>query len=121
MKYGVLWQPYLVIASSLGLRVKECSLPFCCLLGANKALIDQADKIRKAFEKAVRDAKRRVDDPILLDAYSNLVGFDPNLVYKSVKSYKFYENPPIDLLRQYWRSIREVAFPERVLIEAVLH
>jgi len=120
VKYGVLWEPYLEIAKRKGLKVRRCDLPFCCLLGSNIVLLDYVDKIKKIFALSVKEAKSRLTDPVLTDAYSILVGFPRDLVKESFRSYIFYEEPPTSLLRQYWSIIKEVAFPERVLKEAVI-
>ncbi|MCE4619552.1 MAG: hypothetical protein F7C33_00845 [Desulfurococcales archaeon] len=119
-KYGVLWQPYLTIAKRRGLKTRECDLPFCCVLGANRALLDKADAIRKLFAESIREVRRKLSDPLLAESYSRIIGFDKHLVRESLNSYVFYEEPPRELLRQYWNTLREVAFPERALREAVL-
>ncbi len=119
-KYGVLWQPYLIIAKLRGLKTRECDLPFCCVLGANKALLDKADVIKRLFAESIREVRGKLSDPVLIESYSRVIGFDKQLVRESLSSYIFYEEPPRELLRQYWNTLREVAFPERTLREAVL-
>ena len=119
-KYGVLWQPYLTIAKRRGLKARECNLPFCCVLGANRALIDKANDIKRLFAEAIREARGKLNDPVLVESYSRVIGFDKHLVRESLSSYVFYEEPPGELLRRYWNTLREVAFPERTLREALL-
>ncbi|MEB3860860.1 MAG: winged helix-turn-helix transcriptional regulator [Desulfurococcales archaeon] len=115
LEAGVVWEPYLTQAREAGLHVEDCGLPFCCVLGANRSLEPEYDRIGRMMARAVSEASRgRVD----LGAYSRLLGFDRRLVESTITSYKFLEEPPIEEARQLLSYIRSTIVPGRVVEDA---
>ncbi len=111
-RYSVVWEPYLYQAKRLGYRVEECDLPFCCLLGANHTLIPYVEKIQAMFSDAIAEARKRLGDPVLIEAYSRLIGMDPAIVKATVASYEFLEEPPVEDLLTLSSLIQRVVLPE---------
>lgn len=120
VKLGVVWEPYLYRASKIGLKTRLCDLPFCCLLGGNINLREDHELISRLFEEAVGEASRRINDPVLIDAYSRLIGIDRVLVQNTVGSYDFLETPPVDELSRLLGLLKNVAFPSWMLKQAIL-
>lgn len=113
-KYGVVWEPYAYLARREGLRAEPCGLPLCCLLGAHESVGD-VSRITRDFSEAVSSARVRLE----VSAYANLVGLDEVLVKETVKSYSFYEEPPVEVLRGLWPHIRSSVLPEDTLDRAL--
>lgn len=120
VRYGVVWEPYLELARRQSLRVEACDLPFCCLLGAHRSLWGEAERIRDLFSRAVEEARRRLRDPVLVDAYSRLVGLPRDLVAPTIVNYEFIEEPPVDDLERMMDSMRRVVLPPGTLREALV-
>lgn len=107
---GVVWEPYLTRAREIGIPVEDCGLPFCCVLGANRALEHEYGRIGRLMEEAVSEASRgRVD----LGAYATLLGFERSIVEATVGSYRFLEEPPVSEARRLLPSIRRTIIPDR--------
>ncbi len=119
-RYGVVWEPFLYQAARNGLKTRPCDLPFCCLLGGNANLKEDHETISKLFEQAVAEARRRIDDPVLIDAYANIIGIDRTLVKNTVKSYEYLESPPMNDLSKLLGILKDVAFPAWILRQAIL-
>ena len=120
VRYGVVWEPYLEVARRRGMRVEDCDLPFCCLLGAHRSLWGEAEMIRDLFARAVEEARRRLRDPVLVDSYSRLVGLPRDLVAPTLSRYEFLEEPPVSELERLLDSIRRVVLPPGTLREAII-
>lgn len=112
VRYGVVWEPYLTMATRMGLKVVECSVPVCCLLTVHKSLLDQSEHLARTFSDSVSQARRGGVD---LEAYSRLTSLDYHLVAQSVGRYEFLEEPPIEEIRRVWSVLREAALPEKTL------
>ena len=119
-RYGVIWEPYLYLARRKGLHTEDCGLPFCCLLGGNAGILSERETIKKALSKAMEEASRRLRDPVFIEAYSSLVGLDKNLVANTFLSYEFLHEPPLEELKSLLKFMKNVAFPDWILREAVL-
>ncbi len=116
VKYGVVWEPYLSKASELGLKVRACDVPVCCLLTVHRSLEGISDHLSRIMAESVSDARRGLYD---VDAYSNLIGVDRSLVAATVKSYELLEEPPIEELKKAWEVVREAAMPGNTVDLAV--
>ena len=121
VRYGVVWEPYLYFARIRGLRVEECQLPFCCVLGANRALEEEFDYLQRAFAESVSEAKRRLDDPVLVEAYARIIKMDPTVVRGTLTSYRFFEEPPLDHIRKTLDLIKRVVIPDDLPRQAVYY
>ena len=119
VKAAPLWEPYLSMAMSFGLKVEPCDLEVCCLLGANSMLEGEYERISRMMEDSVSEAMRRLGDPVLRDSLSSLTGLPRELVERSMASYRFYENPPVDILYKSVDTIRRVIVPGSVVKDVV--
>ncbi|MEB3774231.1 MAG: AsnC family transcriptional regulator [Desulfurococcales archaeon] len=112
---GIVWEPYLYHAKEMGLDVEECGLPFCCVLGANKSLEPEYSRLSRYMEEAI---SRAIAGTVDLEAYSKLVGFPTELVKKTVKSYGFITEPPINSVRVLLDAIRNTIIPDKIVGDA---
>ncbi len=119
VRYGVVWEPYLYIAKTAGMRTEPCDLPFCCLLGAHRVMEPELDKVARLFADAVGEARRRLRDPVYLEAYARLVGLEPGLVKATVASYEFLEEPPVGDLERLLPLMGRVVLPPDTVRRAV--
>lgn len=112
---AVVWEPYLTRAVGEGFHQKDCGVEFCCVLGAHRALEPVFPRVTRLFEKAVSNARaRRVD----LESYARMVGLEPGLVARTVSSYEFFEEPPLEEARRNMTSLMSALLPPRLLHEA---
>lgn len=114
VREAVVWEPYLSMASRMGLRAEPCDLETCCLLGANSSLEEEYERITSIMEEAVSEVKDAD-----LQAYANIVGMPYQLVEESVRSYLFLERPDRDALKRLLPHMRSAALPASVVSEAV--
>ncbi|AFZ70544.1 putative transcriptional regulator [Caldisphaera lagunensis DSM 15908] len=115
VRYGVLWEPYLSIASRNNIKTISCELDTCCLLGANASLSEKYEKITKIFSKTISTFKMTN-----LDGYANLIGMPLDLVKQSVKNYTFFEEPDKNYLKKNLSNIRNVVLPYNVIEQSVI-
>lgn len=108
VRYGVMWEPYLSQASEAGLKVRECSVPVCCLLTVHRSMEGEADRLSRLMAESVTEAKRGAVD---LDVYSSIVGLDASLVKMTAPRYQLLEEPPIDNIKKAWPFISRAAMP----------
>jgi predicted transcriptional regulator len=114
---GVVWEPYLEIARRRGLRVDPCEAPFCCLLGAHRDLEGESSRLGRTLAQAISEARAgRMD----LQAYSRLVGLPYDLVRRTVESYEFLEEAPIDEISRIMGVLRKTILPDTSSSQAVL-
>ncbi len=112
---GVIWEPYLSEATKLGLATEDCGLPFCCVLGANKALEREYHRIGNMMEEAIGEAERgRVD----LASYARLIGFPKEVVEATVRSYGFLYEPPVREAEALFEHITRTITPRESLRQA---
>ncbi|MCI4460957.1 MAG: winged helix-turn-helix transcriptional regulator [Thaumarchaeota archaeon] len=112
---GVLWEPYLSIAASSGLRAEPCELSQCCLLSANSGVSGDYGRISRLASEAISRA-RSVD----LQAYARLVELPAHLVESSLRSYTFHEEPDVGYLERLLEAARRSLLPEGSAREAVV-
>jgi predicted transcriptional regulator len=112
---GVLWEPYLSMASAAGLRVEPCEIEHCCLLTANSGLAGEYDSISRIAASAI--SKARSAD---VGAYAQLVGLPANLVESSISSYTFHEEPDVGRIELSLPAARRSLLPEGSVREAVI-
>lgn len=108
---GVLWEPYLELARRSGLETDPCDAPFCCLLGINKSLEEEAGFLARSLSRAISDARAgRID----LQAYSRLVGLPYELVKATVESYELLEEAPVEEINNLREVLRRTVLPDSV-------
>ncbi|MGC8847434.1 MAG: helix-turn-helix domain-containing protein [Conexivisphaera sp.] len=112
---GVLWEPYLSMASASGLRVEQCEIEHCCLLSANSGIADQYGKISRIAASAISSA-RSAD----LQAYARLVDLPVQLVESSVRGYSFHEAPDVAYLERMLDAARRTLLPGSSVRDAVV-
>ncbi|MEB3788351.1 MAG: winged helix-turn-helix transcriptional regulator [Desulfurococcales archaeon] len=119
-RYGVVWEPYLGLAQAKGLRTRACDLPVCCLLGIHDSMIHHVDKLKRLFAYSVEKIAKRLDSPVLIDSYSNLIGLPRDLVKRAILSYRYYPETPYDVLQNNAQLIRETLVPFDLVRRAVI-
>ncbi len=119
-RYGIVWEPYYTLAIKKGLKARRCDLPVCCLLGAHDSLREHYRLIRRLFAISVEWTKKHLTDSNLIETYSNLVELDKKLVKKAILTYKYYPEPPVELLKRNIQLIKETIIPHDLVSQAVI-
>ncbi|MGC8556247.1 MAG: helix-turn-helix domain-containing protein [Conexivisphaera sp.] len=104
---GVLWEPYISMAASSGLRVEPCEVESCCLLSANSGVSGDYGRISRIAASAISRA-RSAD----VAAYAELIGLPAQLVEASMGSYVFHEEPDVNYLERMLRHARSSLLPD---------
>ena len=114
VRQGVIWEPFLSIASKNNLKITSCELDTCCLLGAHSSLYDKYDKISKAFSDAISS------DISDLEGYANIINMPLDVVKLSVKSYNFFEEPDKNYLKSIINNLRNTILPSDIIERSVI-
>jgi len=114
VRQGVVWEPYLSIASKSNLKTTSCELETCCLLGAHSSLYDKYEKISKAFSDAISGNISN------LEGYANIINMPLDLVKLSVKSYTFFEEPDKNYLKSIISNLRNTILPSDIIEKSVI-
>ena len=114
VKKAVLWEPYLTLAKEEGFNVVECDLPFCCVLGGHVSIGDKFDKIKELFALSISHLRTLGFDSY---SYSDLVSLPRPLIEKTVRSYTFMEETPINEIKKLWNEMSRAILPKELTLK----